>query len=140
MKSNPYISFRDNAREALAYYQSVFGGSTEISTFADFAASDEPDEHNLVMHGQLESPAGLTLMVSDTPRSMEHSPGGSISISLSGYLSEQAEMESYWQKLSDGGTIVMPLEPAEWGGRFGMVIDRYSVTWMISISDDNTTR
>ncbi|QYH36788.1 VOC family protein [Salinibacterium sp. M195] len=140
MKSNPYLSFRDNAREALAYYQEVFGGTTEIHTFADFQASQDPEEQEWIMHGQLESPAGITLMMSDTPKSMEYTPGGSMSISIGGYLSEKAAMESYWQKLSDGGRIDMPLEPAEWGGIFGMVVDRYSVTWIISISDDNETR
>ncbi|MEL0627270.1 VOC family protein [Salinibacterium amurskyense] len=140
MKSNPYLSFRDNAREALGYYQSVFGGTTAINTFAEFNASEEPDEQDLVMHGQLDSPAGITLMLSDTPKSMEYTPGGSMSISIGGYLSEKAEMEGFWEKLCDGGTAIMPLETAEWGGLFGMVIDRYSVTWMVSISDDNETR
>lgn len=59
---NPYLSFRDNAREALEFYQSVFGGVATINTFADFHASEEPDEQNLVMHGQLETTAGFTLM------------------------------------------------------------------------------
>lgn len=140
MQSTPYLSFRDNAREALAYYQSVFGGTTAITTFADFHASQDPDEQNKVMHAQLESPAGITLMMADTPNSMDYTPGGSISISIGGWLSEKDDMESYWQKLAEGGTVMMPLTAAEWGGMFGMVVDRYSVTWMVSISDDNETR
>ncbi|MGV8859182.1 VOC family protein [Rhodoglobus sp.] len=140
MKSNPYVSFRDNAREALAFYQSVFGGTTEIHTFADFNASEDPEEQEWVMHGQLESPAGITLMMADTPKTMEYSPGGSMSISIAGFLSERAALEAYWEKLCDGGQVTMPLERADWGGTFGMVIDRYSVTWLVSISDDNETR
>jgi len=134
MKSNPYLSFRDNAREALAFYQSVFGGETSINTFAEFNASDEPDEQDLVMHGQLESPHGIVLMMADTPRRMEYTPGGSISVSING--TEKAELTSYWEKLGDGGTIAMPLEKPEWGGEFGMLIDRFGVTWMISIDDE----
>ncbi|GAA1227579.1 VOC family protein [Rhodoglobus aureus] len=140
MKSNPYLSFRNNAREALAYYQSVFGGTTEIHTFADFQASQDPEEQEWVMHGQLESPAGITLMMADTPKSMEYTPGGSMSISIGGFLSEKAALEGYWEKLCDGGHVAMPLERPDWGGVFGMVVDRYSVTWMVSISDDNETR
>jgi PhnB protein len=55
-------------------------------------------------------------------------------------LSEKIDMEGRWEKLCDGGHVVMPLERAEWGGIFGMVVDRYSVTWMVSISDDNDNR
>lgn len=140
MKTNPYLSFRDKAREALTYYQSVFGGTTEIHTFADFNASEDPDEQEWVMHGQLESPAGITLMMADTPKTQEYAPGGPMSISIAGYLSEKAAIEGYWEKLCDGGRIDMPLERAEWGGIFGMVLDRYSVNWIVSISDDNETR
>lgn len=140
MKANPYLSFRDNAREALAYYQSVFGGETEIHTFAEFDASQDPEEQEWVMHGQLESPAGLTLMMADTPKSMEYTPGGSMSISIGGFLDEKSDMERFWDRLCDGGRIDMPLERAQWGGIFGMVVDRYAVTWIVSISDDNETR
>jgi PhnB protein len=134
MKSNPYLSFRDNAREALAFYQSVFGGETQITTFAEFNASDEPDEQDLVMHGHLESPHGIVLMMADTPKSMEYTPGGSISISING--TEDAELTAYWEKLSDGGTVVMPFDKPDWGGKFGMLVDRFGVTWMISIDDE----
>ncbi|MGV8913174.1 MAG: VOC family protein [Rhodoglobus sp.] len=139
MKSNPYLSFRDNAREALEFYQSVFGGTSQITTFADFNASDDLEEKNWVMHGQLETPNGFVLMMADTPKSMDYSPGGSMSISLSGFLKEKSELEGYWNKLADGGQEIMPLDAPAWGGIFGMVVDRYSVTWMISISDDNET-
>lgn len=140
MQSNPYLSFRDNAREALAFYQSVFGGTTTVNTFADFQASQDPDEQDKVMHGQLDSAAGITLMMADTPNSMDYTPGGSISISIGGWLSEKTDMESYWHKLSEGGNVIMPLDAVEWGGIFGMVVDRFSVTWMLSISDDNESR
>ena len=134
MRLNPYLSFRDNAREALSFYQSIFGGETSINTFAEFNASDEPDEQDLVMHGQLESPHRIVLMMADTPKRMEYTPGGSISVSING--TEESELTSYWEKLSDGGTIVMPMEAPEWGGKFGMLVDRYGVTWMVSIDDE----
>ena len=94
MRLNPYLSFRDNAREALSFYQSIFGGETSINTFAEFNASDEPDEQDLVMHGQLESPHGIVLMMADTPKRMEYTPGSSISVSING--TEESELTSYW--------------------------------------------
>lgn len=118
----------------------MFGGTTEIHTFAEFNASEDPEEKNWVMHGQFESPTGITLMLADTPKSKEYTPGGSMSMSIGGWLNEKAHMESYWQKLSDGGQVIMPLQTATWGGIFGMVVDRFSIAWIVSISDDNETR
>ena len=135
---NPYLSFRDNAREALEFYQSVFGGVATINTFADFHASEEPDEQNLVMHGQLETTAGFTLMASDTPKHMEYKPGSSISVSISGPAGDDAHLRGYWEGLSDGATVTMPLEKAMWGDEFGMLTDRFGVAWMISIGTSDS--
>jgi PhnB protein len=139
MKSNPYLNFRNNSREVLDYYQSVFGGTTTINTFAEFNASDDPEEKNWVMHGQLESPTGIVLMMADTPKSMEYTPGRAMSISIGGEHNEEDALRGYWEKLTDGGNIIMPLETAEWGGLFGMVVDRFGATWMISIGDEGET-
>ncbi len=81
---NPYLSFRDTAREAMEFYRSVFGGELTMSTFAEYGMETEPGEANLLMHAMLESPGGLVLMGADTPSSMEHTPGGGVSVSLSG--------------------------------------------------------
>ena len=129
---NPYLSFRNNAREAMEFYRDVFGGELTISTFADFQASQDPAEENLVMHAQLESPSGLTLMASDTPARMEFQPGNTFSVSLSG--DDAAELRGYWEKLSDGGAVSMPLETAPWGDTFGMCNDKFGVTWLVNIA------
>ncbi|RKR30155.1 VOC family protein [Arthrobacter oryzae] len=129
---NPYLSFRDNAREAMEFYKAVFGGELAISTFADLHASQDPAEENLVMHSQLESPSGFTLMASDTPARMEFKPGNTFSISLSG--EDDHELRGYWEKLSDGGTVSMPLEKAPWGDTFGMCADKFGVAWLVNIA------
>ena len=64
---NPYLSFRDTARQAMEFYQSVFGGELTLSTFGEFHASEDPAEVDKIMHGQLETPGGLVLMGADTP-------------------------------------------------------------------------
>ena len=68
---NPYLSFRDNAREAMDYYHSVFGGELTRSTFGEFQASDDPAEQDKIMHSQLLTDNGLTLMAADTPNGMD---------------------------------------------------------------------
>jgi PhnB protein len=129
---NPYLGFRDNAREAIEFYHSVFGGELTISTFGEMQASEDPAEGDKVMHAQLVTEGGLALMASDTPKGMEHNSGGSISVSLSG--EDDGELRGYWEKLSDGGTVAMPLEKAPWGDSFGMCVDRFGVSWMVNIA------
>ena len=104
---NPYLGFHDTARQALEFYQTVFGGELTLSTFGEMHASEVPAEQELIMHGQLESPSGYTLMGSDTPSHMSYNPGDNYSVSLSG--DDEAELRGYWDKLADGATIAMPL-------------------------------
>ena len=130
---NPYINFRDNARDAMNFYQSVFGGELTLSTFGDFQASDDPAEAEKIMHGMLTSPQGLVLMGADTPNSMEYHPGSAISISLSG--DDEGELRGFYEKLSaDGGSVTVPMEKSPWGDVFGMCTDRYGIDWMVSIA------
>jgi PhnB protein len=133
-KLNPYISFRDNARQAMEFYTSVFGGELNVSTFEDFQASEDPAEKDKVMHSQLETPAGYTLMAADTPNSMEYTPGTNHSVSLSGESTDEAELRGYFDKLADGGNVTMPLAAAPWGDSFGMVVDKFGVNWLVNIA------
>jgi PhnB protein len=129
---NPYLSFLDNAREAMGFYQSVFGGELTISTFGEFQASDDLAEQDKVMHSLLSTDGGLVLMASDTPDQMDLTPGSNFSISLSG--TDEPELRGYWAMLSDGGTVAMPLGPAPWGDMFGMCSDKFGVNWLINIA------
>lgn len=130
---NPYISFKGNAREAMEFYRTVFGGNLTMSTFGEFqgAMPMDPAESNLIMHAMLES-EGITFMGSDTPSSMPYDAGMRISMALSG--DDQSQLSGYYQKLSEGGQVVMPLNKAPWGDSFGMVNDKYGVTWMVNIA------
>lgn len=131
---NPYLGFRDNAREAMEFYRSVFGGELTVSTFGDFQASDDPAERDKVMHSQLETPGGLVLMAADTPSSMPFTPGDNFSVSLSGGQDSDAELRGYWEKLAEGGTVVEPLAVAPWGDAFGMVTDKFGTLWLVNIA------
>ncbi|GGN31402.1 PhnB protein [Actinoplanes campanulatus] len=127
---NPYIAFSGNAREAIEFYQSIFGGDLTLHTFGQFGAPD-PSIADQVMHAQLETPQGYTLMVSDTPPGMSHTPGDNVTVSLSG--TDGDELRKAWAGLSAGGTINMPLEKQMWGDEFGQLVDRFGIPWMVNI-------
>lgn len=134
---NPYLSFRDNAREAMEFYKSVFGGELSLMTFGDGGMAQDPAEKDLIMHGQLISASGYWLMGSDTPKHMEYKPGNTVTVSLSGDADE--ELRGYWDKLSDGATVTTPLAKAPWGDSFGMLVDRYGTAWMVNIAGPGNT-
>jgi PhnB protein len=94
---NPYLSFKNQAREAMEFYRGVFGGELTVSTFADYPGMSDDSEKDLVMHAQLETPDGFVLMGSDTPDRMQYEK---------------------------------PAPP--WGGKFGMLTDRYGIDWMLA--------
>jgi PhnB protein len=130
---NPYLGFRDNAREAMNYYQTVFGGELALSTFGEFQASEDPAEADKIMHGMLTTPQGMVLMGADTPNSMDYTPGNTFSVSLSG--DDEAELRGFWDKLAgDGGTVTVPMERAPWGDIFGMCTDRFGVAWLVNVN------
>lgn len=131
---NPYISFKDNAREAMELYHSVFGGKLDLTTFKQGMAGMpvDPSEEDKIMHGMLVADNGMVLMGADTPNGMEYQEGARISISLSG--DNEEELRGYWDKLLVGGTVTMPLEQAPWGDTFGMLVDAFGVGWMVNIT------
>jgi len=131
---NPYLSFRDTAKDAMEFYQSVFGGTLTRSTFAEFRVSEDPFEQDKTMHAVLETERGLVLMGADTPNSMEYTPGTNYAVSLSGDATEDAELHGFWDRLSAGGTVTMPLNKAPWGDSFGMCLDKFGVSWMVNIA------
>jgi PhnB protein len=128
---NPYINFGDNARQALEFYKGVFGGDLLLNTFGEYGDPNAPGADN-IMHGQLETDNGMTLMAADTPPGMEsNAGGGNITISLSG--DDEQQLRGYWDKLAEGGNVTMPLEKQMWGDVFGMCTDQYGVPWMVDI-------
>jgi PhnB protein len=129
---NPYLSFDGDARQAMEFYEQVFGGTLALNTFGAFGDADAP-EADKIMHGMLETPSGFTLMGADTPPGMEYTPGTNFAVSLSG--DDEAELRGYWEKLSAGGSVTVPLEKQMWGDVFGMCTDRFGVPWMVDIGE-----
>jgi len=127
----PYLSFRGQARDAMSFYQSVFGGELSVMTFGDSGMTEGVDPGQ-VMHSQLTG--SVNLMASDTPESMSFSEGSRISLSFSGDAAGLDTCRDYYSKLSEGGSIGQPLDLAPWGDYYGSLTDRYGITWMFDFS------
>lgn len=129
---NPYLNFDGTAREALEFYREVFGGELSMNTFGEFGHAEEPFADK-IMHGNLKTDQGYTLMCSDLPPGMEHQPGTNITVSISGDESEP--LRGFFEKLADGGSIQVPLAKQPWGDKFGQCTDRFGIQWMVDIYD-----
>jgi len=127
---NPYLNFDHNSRAAMEFYQSVFGGELNIMTFGDMG--EEGDTKDGVMHAQLTTDDGFTLMASDMPPGQQYQPGNNFGVSLSG--DDEAQLTGWWEKLADGGQVQVPLEKQMWGDAFGMFVDRFGTTWLVNIA------
>jgi PhnB protein len=130
---NPYLNFRGTAREAMTFYRAVLGGELRVSSFTDFGMPVAEGEGDLVMHSQLEGPDGLLLMGADVPSHLPYAAGqNTFSVSLSG--DDEATLTRWFTGLSEGATVTQPLEKAPWGDSFGMLTDRFGVSWLVNIS------
>ncbi|MEV4329261.1 VOC family protein [Streptomyces sp. NPDC049597] len=129
---NPYISFSGEAKQAMEFYKGVFGGNLSVHTYGDFGSEAPPGYSDKIMHSMLETANGFTLMCADNPPGMEYKPGNNYAVSLSG--EDADELRGYWEKLSDGGNVQVPLEKQMWGDVFGMCTDKFGVAWMVNIS------
>jgi PhnB protein len=127
---NPYLSFNGNAREAMEFYQSIFGGELKVSTFGEFGNPDAALADK-VMHAMLTTGKGYILMGSDTPPGMPFQPGTTMTVSLSGDPGEG--LEEAWDRLAEGATVNVPFEKQMWGDVFGQLVDRFGVPWMVDV-------
>ena len=127
---NPYLHFKDDAREAMEFYKSTFGGELTLMTFGDMHMGEAADA-NKVMHSTLTA-GDLVIMASDAPEHWETQPGNSVGMSLSG--DNEDELRGYWSKLAEGANVMQPLEKAPWGDTFGMLVDKFGIEWMVNVN------
>jgi PhnB protein len=128
---NPYLGFAGEARQAMEFYRDVFGGTLTLKTYGDFGHPDA-SLADRIMHSMLETPSGFTLMAADNPPEMPTASGSNISVTVSG--DDESELRGYWEKLSAGASVAVPLEKQMWGDVFGMCTDRFGITWMVNIA------
>lgn len=127
-----HLNFRGDARHALEFYHSVFGGDVAIVSYKDAGNVQEPIEADQVMWGQVAADNGFRVMAYDVPSRMQWNQGeNAFFVSLRGETSQ--EVAEYWEKLSDGATIVQALAPAQWAPLYGMLKDQFGVTWVVDV-------
>jgi len=127
---NPYLMFPGTAREAMEFYKDVFGGELKLNTYGDFPGADEALATK-IMHGQLDTPSGFTLMGADEAPGTQLKAGNNFAVSLSG--DDESELRGYWDKLSAGGQATVPLAKQMRGDTFGQCVDRFGTTWLVNI-------
>ena len=131
MKINPYLSFKGDCEAAFKLYERCFGGQQgSIFRYAGSPMADQvpSDWQDKVMHGTLTI-GGQVLMGGDVaPGSYEQPKGFSLSIALE----NASDAERIFHELAEGGSVTLPLEKTFWAERFGMVVDRFGIPWMIN--------
>ena len=131
MQLNPYLSFSGNAEEALEFYRSALGGELEIVRFEGSPAAEHapPGWGGKVMHGRLDSPAGV-LMAADASPEHAGTPGSNFSIAI--HVDSEGQADAIFAKLTAGGKVTMPLAKTFWSAKFGMLTDKFGVAWMVN--------
>ena len=132
-----HLNFRGDARAALTFYQSVFGGDLIVVTYKDAGNVQDPAEADQVTWGQMSAGGGFSVMAYDVPSAMPwHQGENAFFVSVRGQAADTAEISGYWEKLSDGATIVQPFGPAQWAPLYGMLKDRFGVVWVLDVVGD----
>ena len=128
-----HLNFRGQAREALEFYQSVFGGQVNAMTYKDFNQVTNEAEANQLMWGQVAADTGFRVMAYDAPSHTPWSQGeNAFLVAVEAKTPE--EIRAYWEKLSAGATVTAELQSARWTPLFGMLKDRFGVNWTLSVA------
>lgn len=147
IQTTTHLNFHGDARQALEFYAAVFDGRVTLATYAEFGMPAElPGAQNIVF-GRVESDRGFRVMAYDIPGSTggsaaqggtTHRENGTTITTAPFFVSVRgeslAEVTGYWEALSAGATIVEPLAASAWSAGFGMLTDRFGVTWVIDVA------
>ncbi len=131
----PYLTFDGNAKEAMEFYQSVLGGNLSMQTFGEAGMPTSEEEKTQIVNAELKN-GDLSFMASDSAGHRdEFSVGSNVSMSIAG--EDEELLTKYFNRLSEGGKIDMPLEKQFWGDKFGMLTDKFGIHWMVNISSQH---
>jgi PhnB protein len=131
MNINPYLGFNGECEAAFKFYASVLGGKIEAMIPHEGTPAAEhvpPDWRNKIMHARL-SVNGNVLMGSDAPPPHRAEPKG-FHVSIN--VQNPAEADRIFHALAEKGTVEMPIQQTFWASRFGMLVDRFGIPWMIN--------
>ena len=132
LQTTPHLNFRGQAREALEFYRGVFGGEAVRVTYQDAGQVRDPADADRIVWGQVAADDGFRVMAYDVPAGTPWHPGeNAFFVSVRG--NDPDEIARRWAKLSEGATVVQPLGPAGWSVLYGMLKDRFGVTWVLDV-------
>ncbi len=130
MKLTPYIHFQGNAEEAMNFYAGALGGAIiAINRYGDSPMPSDDDYKDKVIHGRVQFGENV-IMISDTFKGNVVQSGGNIQLSVE--ISEEGQIDEVFNKMAQGGTVAMELQDTFWGARFGMLKDKFGVSWMFN--------
>lgn len=132
IQTTTHLNFRGDARAALEFYGAVFGGAPTAVTYAQAGAAADPADADRIMWGQVASPEGFRVMAYDVPAGTPHEPGV-IPFFVSVRGDDAAAIQRYWDRLADGATVIAPIAPSGWAPLYGMLRDRFGVTWVLDV-------
>jgi len=126
-----YLAFNGDCREAFQFYEKVFNGKIEMMMTngeSPMAAQMPPEQHGRIMHARM-SAAGAVIMGGDAPPQHTPKPAG---FSVAIQLKDADEADRIFPALAEGGQVKMPIGQTFWAKRFGMLIDRFGIPWMVN--------
>lgn len=129
----PYINFQGRAREAMELYHRVLGGTLELYAAGEQGAPRPAQTGEPIQHARL-SGDGFLVVGSDGHPSYPPTNGDKIAIVLTG--SDRAAMQAALEKLSEGGTVKMPLTDGPWGGSAAWLSDRFGINWNLDLEPE----
>jgi len=127
-----HLNFQGKARAALAFYQSVFGGQVTLFSYQESGMPHDPADAERIIWGQVMAPNGFRLMAYDVPAGKPWDQGRNAFFAVLGGETEQ-EIRTLWDQLAQGADIEEPLAPAQWSPLYGMLKDRFGVTWVVNV-------
>ncbi|EXG81270.1 VOC family protein [Cryptosporangium arvum] len=132
INTTTHLNFRGDARAALEFYHSIFGGEIVLATYSDAHSVQDPAEADWITWGQVEAGNGFRVMAYDVQVRRPFERGAnSFFVSIRGTSAD--EVSAFWKGLSEGATIVEDLAPAGWSPLYGMLTDRFGVTWVLDV-------
>ncbi len=130
MKLTPYLHFAGNAAEALDFYAAAFGGEVTMrSTYGDSPMPTDEDWKDKLMHARLVFGDNM-IMLSDSFKGQVPLTTGNVQLSIE--ISDAAKIDTIFNAMAEGGTVTMPLQEQFWGAKFGMLLDKFGISWMFN--------
>lgn len=135
LKSTTHINFRGDARPALEFYRDVFDGDLTVITYGAMNAAQRPEEADQIMWGQVTAPSGFAIMAYDVPADRPYAKG--VAPFFESVRGDSLEaVTPVWKKLSEGATVLQELAPSPWAPAYGMLTDRFGITWVVDVATE----